>query len=235
MKLDTTIFIALAALTTVNAETASHCCAALADAGLADGILLPNEDTYDARIASYFSETARLRPKCIFQPRNAAEIATAVTTLVNAEPEPCKFAVRSGGHSSIPGASSIEDGVNIDLGLMNSTTYHENNQTVAIQPGAQWGSVYKTLDSLGVMVAGGRASTVGVGGLVLGGGNSFYAARGEMVCDNVVQFEVVLASGDVVLANREQNSDLFQVLKGGCSNFGIVTRNDLEAFEGSDL
>lgn len=51
--------------------------------------------------------------------------------------------------------------------------------------------VYETLDKLeNVAVAGGRAGTVGVAGLILGGGNSFYAAREGLVCDNVVNFEV---------------------------------------------
>ena len=51
------------------------------------------------------------------------------------------------------------------------------------------------------------------------------------MCDNVENFEVVLANGDVVNANRLDNPDLFTVLKGGSNNFGIVTRIDLTTFE----
>ncbi|KAJ9315388.1 CAZyme family AA7 [Paecilomyces variotii] len=83
----------------------------------------------------------------------------------------------------------------------------------------------------GVMVTGGRASPVGAGGITLGGGNSFFASRYGLVCDNVVNFEVVLANGEIVNANNQTNADLFKALKGGSNNFGIVTKIDFAAFE----
>lgn len=84
-------------------------------------------------------------------------------------------------------------------------------------------------------VAGGRSATVGVGGFVLGGGISFWSMRQGWVCDNVKNFEVVLASGEIVNANKHTNTDLFKVLKGGSNNFGIVTRIDLPTFEQQKL
>lgn len=41
--------------------------------------------------------------------------------------------------------------------------------------------------------------------------------------DNVIEFEVVLANGDIVKANNSTNSDLYDSLKGGGGMFGIVT------------
>ena len=35
--------------------------------------------------------------------------------------------------------------------------------------------------------------------------------------------------------NAEENTRLFEALKGGSSNFGIVTKFDMQAFEVSDL
>lgn len=90
------------------------------------------------------------------------------------------------------------------------------------------------LSPLGVTVAGGRAGTVGVGGFVTGGGNSFYSASHGMSCDTVQNFEVVLADGSVVNANANENTDLFQALKGGSANFGLITRFDMYAIEFPD-
>lgn len=43
-------------------------------------------------------------------------------------------------------------------------------------------------------------------------------------------------SSEIINANAEENSDLFQTLKGGVgSNFGIVTRFDMQAFAATDL
>lgn len=85
---------------------------------------------------------------------------------------PCRFAVRSGGHTPWFGAASIKDGVTIDLSPLNRTVYNKGNSTASIGPGARWKSVYETLDQIGVAVPGGRAGTVGVGGLILGGKES---------------------------------------------------------------
>ena len=56
---------------------------------------------------------------------------------------------------------------------------------------------------------------MGVGGLTLGGGISYFSPRVGFTCDTVVNFEVVLADGGLVNANATHNSDLFRALKGG--------------------
>lgn len=38
----------------------------------------------------------------------------------------------------------------------------------------------------------------------------------------------MLADGSLVQANKHEHEDLFWALKGGSSNFGIVTRFDVE-------
>lgn len=147
----------------------------------------------------------------------------------------CGIAVRSGGHTTFAGANNIDEGATIDLGNMNTTTYHPENSTASIHPGSRWLQVYETLDALGVTVPGGRAGTVGVAGLILGGGNSFYSAKKGMVCDNVVGYEMVTATGDIIYVTKDTYPDLFKALKGGGSNFGIVTRFDMLAFEAPKL
>ena len=55
------------------------------------------------------------------------------------------------------------------------------------------------------------------------------------MCDNVENFEVVLSSGETVNANQDQHVDLWIALKGGSSNFGIVTRFDIRTFPQADF
>lgn len=124
--------------------TATSAVKALREAGLGDVVHLPGEDHFEARTASYWSRTSQLRPWAIVQPRDAHEVSTALKTLV-ATPG-CQIAIRSGGHMASPGASSIEDGVTIDLGLLNSTTYDAKDNLARLGPSARWGDVYAELE-----------------------------------------------------------------------------------------
>lgn len=48
--------------------------------------------------------------------------------------------------------------------------------------------------------------------------------------DNVLNYEIVLASGEIVNANADENRDLWLALRGGNNNFGVVTRFDFRTF-----
>jgi hypothetical protein len=49
-------------------------------------------------------------------------------------------------------------------------------------------------------------------------------------CDNVVNYQVVTADGNLVEANKDLRPDLFKALKGGSNNLAIVTRFDLDTW-----
>lgn len=80
-------------------------------------------------------------------------------------------------------------------------------------------------------MAGGRNGAVGVGGLTIGGGLSYFSPQVGFTCDTLANVEVVLGNGQVVNANATDNADLFRALKGGLNNFGIVTRYDFSTIE----
>lgn len=134
------------------------------------------------------------------------------------------FAIKSGGHSFVPGASNAnETGVTIDLSALSGIKLSEDNENVSIGVGARWFEVYKTLESESLTVPGARAGGVGVGGFLLGGGISWFSNQYGWACDSVEAFEVVLASGEIVEASKHSHTDLFWALKGGGSLLGIVT------------
>ncbi|KAI1097908.1 hypothetical protein F4804DRAFT_326191 [Jackrogersella minutella] len=192
----------------------------LVKAGLQTRVLLPGDEKFTTRIESYWCNSAKLRPACIVQPCSVLEISTAVKALADADQ---LFAVRAGGHGNWAGNNNINEGVTIDLGLMNSTTYDTTSERAHIGPAAKWKHVYQELEKYGRVVAGGREAEVGVGGFLLGGGNTFYTGRYGFGCDNVIAYEVVLADGLIVTADATgKHADLFRALKGGSNNFGIV-------------
>jgi hypothetical protein len=75
-----------------------------------------------------------------------------------------------------------------------------------------------------------QMAPVGIPGLILGGGISFFSNKRGWACDNVASYEVVTASGRVVNATPNSFSDLYWALRGGGNNFGIVTNFKLHAF-----
>ncbi|KAF2167312.1 hypothetical protein M409DRAFT_66307 [Zasmidium cellare ATCC 36951] len=179
-----------------------------------------------------WSETAELHPTCIVQPSSADVLSGFVKTLVQGE---CPFAIKSGGHNPWAGVNDIDEGVVVDLSKINEVSLSYDRTSVKLGAGGNWGDVYKALEPQGMMVPGARASGVGVGGMTLGGGLSYFTPRVGLTADNVVDFEVVLASGEVVHATDSDNTDLFYSLKGGSSNFGIVTRMDVKAFQNGEI
>jgi hypothetical protein len=133
-------------------------------------------------------------------------------------------------HNPIKGSSNIQSGVTIDLSKLTELDVSKDQSYISIGPGNRWEDVYSELDSMGLGTSGGRDASVGVGGLVTGGGISFFSREHGLVCDNVQGFEVVLSNGDIVEANEHSRPDLYRALKGGSSNFGVVTRIDMTTF-----
>ncbi|CAO2652090.1 Nn.00g003730.m01.CDS01 [Neocucurbitaria sp. VM-36] len=172
------------------------------------------------------------KPSVIFQPGSSKEVAIV---LLLCRQNNVKFAVKSGGHAAMKGASSVDEGVVIDLTNLDGVELNEDKSIAKLGAGNRWERVFEELAKDGLAVAGGRAGDVGVGGYSLGGGISFFASARGWACDNIRNFQIVTASGDILDVNYKSYPDLFWALRGGGSNFGIVTRFDYETFPQGDI
>lgn len=70
-----------------------------------------------------------------------------------------------------------------------------------------------------------------MGGYLTGGGYSWLSAKHGMGCDQVVAARVVTGVGEIVECDAEQNADLFWGIRGGSSNFGVVTQFSLRLYD----
>ncbi|KAI3316840.1 FAD-binding domain-containing protein [Xylariaceae sp. AK1471] len=205
---------------------AISCCSELAGA-LGSKVSFPGDLAYNNTETSYWSkQEALLTPRCVVQPEASADVArfmSIVTRITN-----CNFAIKAQGHAPAAGAANIHNGVTLDLTLLNATSISEDHSVASVETGSEWVNVYRTLNPFNKTVNGGRNGAVGVGGVTLGGGISYYSPQVGWTCDTVVNFEVVLASSEIVNANEISNPDLFRALKGGGNNFGVVTRIDFK-------
>ncbi len=101
---------------------------------------------------------------------------------------------------------------------------------VSVGAGCLWSEVYhKVSVENGRYVQGGGCMTVGVGGLVLGGGFGSLSKQFGTGAANLLEAEVVTADGRVRIVNRSRDPDLFFALRGGGGGtFGVVTRLTLK-------
>ncbi|KDQ61355.1 hypothetical protein JAAARDRAFT_506948 [Jaapia argillacea MUCL 33604] len=140
------------------------------------------------------------------------------------------FAVKGGGHGMAPTFSSTI-GIQISMSRFSKVRFDKETQHVEIGAGCLWDQVYSKLASTGRNVIGGAASDgVGVAGWLLGGGYSLKSNCHGLGIDNVVSYEIVTPDGCVRTVNANKERELFQALRGGASNFGIVTKFVLQTF-----
>ncbi|KAL7934398.1 hypothetical protein V8C35DRAFT_302486 [Trichoderma chlorosporum] len=204
------------------------------DAQIPGRVSYPDSTTYNASISSYYSGQERdLSPSCIFRPTNTSEVAQFIKLVTQCGDT--KFAIRGGGHTLWPGAANVDDGITVDMRLMNSLDLSKDHKIARLGAGAVFSDIYPQLVPYNLTVMGGRVPGIGAGGFVTGGGITFLSRRHGYSCDNVYGYEIVLASGKVAYVTESSYPDLWLALKGGSNNFGIVTRFDLAAFPIGDM
>ncbi|KAI1359705.1 hypothetical protein F5Y08DRAFT_319014 [Xylaria arbuscula] len=192
------------------------------------------DDAYNASLDSYFSKQQQaLKPRWIVSPETAEQVSFIVWLMSRSLDlgVGSKYAIRSGGYASWAGASNIDGGIVIDMRALNSVDVHRDTSTVSVGADATWDEVYAKLRPLGLSVNRGKGAGVGVAGLTLGGGISYFSPRYGWTCDAVTRFQIVLADTSIVEVDSESDPGLFQALKGGSNNFGVVTRIDFRTFE----
>ena len=166
--------------------------------------------------------------------KSAADVAAAVDF---ARTHRLRLVVKGGGHS-YHGTSNAPDSLLIWTRAMETTSLHDafvpNGcdgkltpvPAVSLGAGTLWFHAYDAVTTQGGRyVQGGGCMTVGVPGLVLGGGFGSFSKRYGMAAASLLEAEVVTADGAVRVANACSHPDLFWALKGGGgSTFGAVTR-----------
>jgi FAD/FMN-containing dehydrogenase len=181
-------------------------------------VLGPDEDGYDDARRLWNAQHDR-RPAVIAQVRTAEDVSAAVRFGVARGLE---IAVRGGSHS-MSGASSVDDGLMIDLSGMNEVVVDPEARRVRVGGGALLRDLDAATQAHGLAVPAGMISHTGVGGLTLGGGMGWLTRQFGLSIDNLESVRIVTANGSILRAAADENADLFWAVRGGGGNFGVVT------------
>ncbi|MFJ5553043.1 FAD-binding oxidoreductase [Streptomyces sp. NPDC093225] len=181
-------------------------------------VFAPDDPGYDGA-RQVFNAMIDRRPAVIAQCADAEDVVRAVRFARDLD---LAVAVRGGGHS-VAGMALCDNGLVVDLRRMHEVTVHPAAKAARVQGGATMSHLDRACEPHGLATPGGRASTTGVGGFVLGGGDGWLSRAFGLASDNLLGVELVTADGQVVEATAEENPELFWALHGGGGNFGIAT------------
>ncbi|WP_409472964.1 FAD-binding oxidoreductase [Streptomyces sp. HC307] len=189
-------------------------------------VFAPWDPGYDD-VRAVFNAMIDRRPAVIAQCAHKTDVVRAVRFGRDLD---LNIAVRGGGHS-VAGMGTNDAGLVVDLRRMHDVTVDPAAEAVRIGGGATMRDLDRATQPYGLATTGGRASTTGVGGFVLGGGSGWLERSCGLAVDNLLGVELVTADGEQVHANADENPDLFWALHGGGGNFGIATALTLKLYE----
>jgi FAD/FMN-containing dehydrogenase len=193
-------------------------------------VVLPGDDGYDAA-RFVWNRMIDRRPAAVVRPTQPADVVTALRF---AREQELPIAVRGGGHS-IPGLSTCDDGMVIDLSRIRGAEVDRERRIARVGGGSLLGELDDAAQAVGLVCPVGVVSHTGVAGLTLGGGMGRLQRRFGLTIDNLRAVELVTADGRLVRASEDENPELFWGLRGAGANFGIATAFEfgLHPFDGT--
>ena len=186
------------------------------------GQLVTDEDALQD-VSTDFGRLVRYQPGAIVVPASSQDIQCVIEF---ANREGCPIAVRGAGHSQ-SGQSLSRGGILLDMMSLNRV-YRVEGDSAWVDAGITWRELVEHLRPKGLVppvLTNNLSVTVG-GGLSMGGLGAASHRFGTQA-DNVEALEVVTGTGDLAVCSAAENPELFNAVRGGLGQFGIITRAKL--------
>jgi FAD/FMN-containing dehydrogenase len=177
--------------------------------------------------ATDFGRIVNKTPRAVYRPSSRANIAGLLRW---ASKQELKISARGQGHS-IYGRAQAENGIVIDMSALGAIDEVQSDR-VAVEAGATWSAVLDATlmhgltppvltNYLGLSIGG----TIAIGGI--GGTSSSHGFQ----TDHVLELDVVTGDGRELTCSASANSDLFDAIRAGLGQCGIVTRATLRLMQ----
>ncbi|MBK1878825.1 FAD-binding oxidoreductase [Pelagicoccus mobilis] len=168
-----------------------------------------------------------LKPDAIVQAKDVSDVQAAVHF---AKANNLKVSIRGRGHhASAP--SMRNDGILIDISMLNSIDVDSANKTASVEAAALGGNITQVLSEHDLAFPIGHCPTVPLSGFLLGGGLGWNSGAWGVACSNVTAVDVVTADGDLIHADATHNTDYYWAARGGGAGFfGIAVRYNIRLY-----
>ncbi|CAH7687919.1 hypothetical protein BY996DRAFT_4577633 [Phakopsora pachyrhizi] len=186
-------------------------------------LFLKNQPGYHNASLTY-NLAIQHKPLTIFYPDSPVEISIAIRC---ANLFRTVIVTRSGGHS-YSSFGTRDNSLVIDVSNLNHFRFESNNkgrvgELVNIGAGLRLGDLDISLAERERAIGHSSEPYIGVSGHALCGGFGFSSRLWGLFQDQVIEMEVVKATGEIVKVSESKNSDLFFAMRGAGSSFGILT------------
>ncbi len=155
---------------------------------------------------------------------NSIIIPTSTLEIVNAVKN-CNTCISiGGGKFSMGGQTATENCLHIDMRNFNKIlSFSESNKEVTVQSGISWRKLQEFIDKYNLSVKIKQTySNFTVGGSLSVNCHGRYVGEGAII-KSVKQIKIILSTGDLIVANRKENKDIFNGAIGGYGGLGIIT------------
>ncbi len=183
------------------------------------GTLLTTEDVSWNLERLAFNILVDQQPFGIALPRSADDVSEVVRA---AAANGRRVAAQRTGHNAAP-LGSLAGTVLLRTAGLGGVRIDAEAGRARVGAGALWGDIVPKASELGLAALHGSSPNVGIAGYTLGGGVSFYDRKHGLACNRVTAIELVIAGGEQIRVDAENEPDLFWALRGGGGSFGVVT------------
>lgn len=134
-----------------------------------------------------------------------------------------------GGKYSMGGQTAFENSLHIDMRSFNKIiNIDTTKKQITVQAGIRWRDIQKAIDPLNLSIKIMQTySNFTVGGAISVNCHGRYIGHGPII-SSVLELKIIIANGDIIIANRKINQDIFNAAIGGYGGIGVITEATLQ-------
>ncbi|MGH9444439.1 MAG: FAD-binding protein, partial [Terriglobia bacterium] len=186
------------------------------------GVVLTDDASREAASTDFGRIVAR-KPEAVIHPASAEDVARVIKFAARRS---LRVSTRGAGHSQA--GQSLSDNIVLDMTSL-ARMQPEEAGTIVCQAGLKWRALVELLLPLDfsppVLT---NNLDVTVGGTVSTGGLGVASWRHGTQADNCLELEVVTGEGEIVRCSPSLNTDLFDAVRAGAGQFGVITKAKLK-------